>query len=57
MAWRTKVCAGRVKEGARRMSGVMITSTGVYLILALAILVIISGGVFVAYRVNNRRDQ
>ena len=39
------------------MSGVMITSTGVYLILALAILVIISGGVFVAYRVNNRRDQ
>ena len=39
------------------MSGVMITSTGVYLILAAAILVIIAGGVFLAYRVNRRSEN
>jgi hypothetical protein len=48
--------AGRVKEGAGRMF-VMITSAGVYLILALVFLVIIGGGVFVAYRMSNRQDQ
>ncbi len=35
---------------------VMITSTGVYLILALAFLVIIGGGAIVAYFVSNRQD-
>ena len=36
---------------------VMITSTGVYLILALVFLVIIGGGAIVAYRVSNRQDR
>jgi hypothetical protein len=53
---RDKTCAGRVKEGAGRMF-VMITSGGAYLILALVLLVIIGGGVIVAYRVSNRQDQ
>ncbi len=53
---RDKIFARRVKEGAGRML-VMITSTGVYLILALVFLVIIGGGAIVAYRVNNRKDQ
>lgn len=42
-----------MKEGAGRM-GVMITSTGVYLILALVFLVIIGGGAILAYRMSNR---
>jgi hypothetical protein len=33
---------------------VMMTSAGVYLILALVFLVIIGGGVYIAYRMNNR---
>ena len=53
---RDKICAGLVKEGAGRMV-VMITATGVYLIIALVFLVIIGGGAIVAYRVNNRKDQ
>ena len=36
------------------MFWVMITSTGVYLILALVFLVIIGGGALVAYRVSNK---
>ena len=36
---------------------VMITSTGVYLILALIFLVIFGGGAIVAYRMSNRKDQ
>ena len=39
------------------MVGVLITSTGVYLILALIFLVIIGGGAIVAYRVSNRQDR
>jgi hypothetical protein len=39
------------------MVEVMITSTGVYLILALVFLVIIGGGAIVAWRVSNRQDQ
>ena len=39
------------------MVGVMITSTGVYLILALVFLVIIGGGAIVAYRMSNREDK
>jgi hypothetical protein len=35
---------------------VMITSTGVYLILALTFLVIIGGGVALGYRRYNRQD-
>lgn len=35
---------------------VMITSTGVYLILALVFLVVIGGGVLLAYRRYNRSD-
>ena len=33
---------------------VMITSAGVYLILALVFLVLIGGGVYMAYRMNKR---
>ena len=36
---------------------VMITSAGVYLILALVFLVIIGGGAIVAYRMSNRQDR
>lgn len=36
---------------------VMITSAGVYLILALVFLVIIGGGAVVAYRMSNRQDR
>ena len=36
---------------------VMVTSAGVYLILALLFLVIIGGGAIVAYRMSNRQDQ
>jgi len=36
---------------------VMISSTGVYLLLALAFLVIFAGGALVAYRVSNRPDE
>jgi len=35
---------------------VMISSTGVYLILALAFLVIIGGGAIVMHRVSNRKN-
>lgn len=52
---RVKLCAGRAKEGAARMF-VMISSTGVYLILALAFLVIFAGGAIVMYRVSNRKN-
>jgi hypothetical protein len=45
-----------VREGAVRMV-VMISSAGVYLILALVFLVIIGGGALVAYRMSNRKDQ
>lgn len=51
-----RLCARRAKEGAGRMFA-MITSSGVYLILALIFLVIIGGGVIVAYYVSNRRDS
>ncbi len=36
---------------------VMITSAGVYLILALVFLVIIGGGAILAYRMSNRGDH
>ena len=36
---------------------VMIGPTGVYLILALVFLVILGGGVIVAYRMSNRDDK
>ena len=36
---------------------VMITSTGVYLIVAAVLLVIIAGGTAVGYRRYNRRNQ
>ena len=36
---------------------VMMTSGGVYLILALVFLVIFGGGAFLAYRMSNRQDQ
>jgi hypothetical protein len=36
---------------------VMITSTGFYLILALVFLVIIGGGIILAYYLSNRQDQ
>jgi len=49
-----QVRPGQVKEGAGRMVGVLITSTGVYLILALVFLVIIGGGAILAYRMSNR---
>jgi len=39
------------------MFEVMITATGVYLVLAVAILFIIAGGVFLASHVNKRRDR
>ena len=45
-----------MKVGAGRMS-VMITSTGFYLILALVFLVIIGGGIILAYYLSNRQDQ
>ena len=51
-----QVRPGQVKEGAGRML-VMISSTGVYLLLALAFLVIIGGGAIVMYRVSNRKNQ
>jgi hypothetical protein len=53
---RVTLCAGRVKEGAGRMF-VLMSSAGVYLILALVFLVIIGGGAFMAYRMSNREDQ
>jgi hypothetical protein len=36
---------------------VMISSSGFYLILALVFLVVIGGGVFVAYRRSTRQDR
>lgn len=36
---------------------VMITSTGVYLIVALVLIVVVAGGVLVGYRKYNRQDQ
>lgn len=36
---------------------VMITSGGAYLILALVFLVLIGGGIMLAYRSSNREDQ
>jgi hypothetical protein len=48
--------AGQVKEGAGRMV-VMITAVGVYLILAVIFLVLIGGGIIVAYRRSNRPEH
>jgi hypothetical protein len=45
-----------VKEGAGRMV-VMITAVGVYLILAVIFLVLIGGGIIVAYRRSNRPEH
>ncbi len=51
------MCTGRLKrEGAGRMV-VMITSTGVYLIVAVVLIVVVAGGVLVGYRKYNRQDQ
>ena len=44
------------KEGAGRMV-VMISSSGIYLILALIFLVVIGGGAMVAYRRSTRQNQ
>jgi hypothetical protein len=36
---------------------IMITSTGVYLIVAVVLFVIVGGGIVVGYRKYNRQDQ
>ena len=50
------MCTGRLKKGAGRMV-VMITSTGIYLIVAVVLIVVVAGGVLVGYRKYNRQDQ
>jgi hypothetical protein len=45
----------RLRKGWGRMS-VMITSTGVYLILAVVFLIVIGGGVILAYFMSKRSD-
>ena len=36
---------------------VMVGQAGIYLIIALVILVIVGGGVLIAYRMSNRNDE